>query len=423
MATPFFQNFRRAALAPAYFTSPPTVFGEPAQPNAPLSQTVFNAMFRHFLYALGDDLKLPEGAFYAGSSCVAALRLPAWANQLSLHSLERRARTKIAEPLVEQTLRKGLFRTEWPVVSRIMSFLRDDFSLGDFNEAVGKALYRPVRSLATYSFDSSSDEEVEEAVHVHFDGDGRGPYGRADIDIIIVADSVEEARPIVEATIAKVAKRYKNHRIYETPCSVQIIGDFPQRHVQIVTVLNKSLDEYLLFVDLDCTALAFDGETLWGCPRSYLAMNTGFNIVPQQMLENRSDTPRRLFKYSQRGYASLIPEPLGARAEQLLVQARAIGLNRGGRGGLRFLDIDWFDDEEEAINVICGREGRIYTETNLPRGFGITAEMTGEILKRLQAQAILAGRTTCVRPYEGHPALVFKAEKRPENWVLWGFSS
>ena len=87
----------------------------------------------------------------------------------------------------------------------------------------GKALYRPVRSLATYSFDSSSDEEVEEAVHVHFDGDGRGPYGRADIDIIIVADSVEEARPIVEATIAKVVKRYKNHRIYETPCSVQTV--------------------------------------------------------------------------------------------------------------------------------------------------------------------------------------------------------
>ena len=100
-----------------------------------------------------------------------------------------------------------------------MSFLRDNFSLADFNEEVGKALDRPVRSRTTYSIDSSSDEEVEETVHVHFDGDGRGPYGRADIDIVIVADSIEEARPIVEATIAKVTKRYKNHRIYETPCA------------------------------------------------------------------------------------------------------------------------------------------------------------------------------------------------------------
>ena len=103
-------------------------------------------------------------------------------------------------------------------------------------------------------------------------------------------------------------------------------------------------------------------------------------------------------------------------------QAHAIGLRRGGRGGLRFLDIDLFGDEEEAIDVICGREGRIYTETNLPRGFGITVEIADEILMRLQARAALEGRSTCVRRYGGNPALVFKAEKRPENWVLWGFS-
>ena len=139
-------------------------------------------MFRHFLYDLGDDLKLPGGAFFAGSSCVAALCLPPWANQLLLHSLETRARTKIAEPLVEQTLRKGSLRNKWPVVAKIMSFLRGNFSLADFNEEVGKALDRPVRSRTTYSIDSSSDEEAEETVHVHFDGDGRGPYGRADID-------------------------------------------------------------------------------------------------------------------------------------------------------------------------------------------------------------------------------------------------
>ena len=226
LSTPFFNSFQRARVAPAYFPSPPTVFGRPAQPNVPLSQAVFNALFRHFLYDLGDDLRLPRGAYYAGSSCVAALRLPPWVSQLTLHSLERKARTKIAEPLVEQTLRKGLFPSKWPVASKIMSFLRDNFSLSDFNEAVGKALYRPVRSRTTYYYDSPSDEEVEEiqeTVHVHFDGDGRGPYGRADIDIIIVADSVEEARPVVAATIAKVTKRYKNHRIYETPCSVQTV--------------------------------------------------------------------------------------------------------------------------------------------------------------------------------------------------------
>ena len=106
LSTPFFNSFQRARVAPAYFPSPPTVFGRPAQPNVPLSQAVFNALFRHFLYELGDDLRLPRGAYYAGSSCVAALRLPPWVNQLTLHSLERKARTKIAEGLVERTLSK-----------------------------------------------------------------------------------------------------------------------------------------------------------------------------------------------------------------------------------------------------------------------------------------------------------------------------
>ena len=100
LSTPFFENFRRVGVVPAYFTSPPTVYGAPAQPNVPLSQTVFNAMFRHFLYDLGDDLKLPGGAFFAGSSCVAALCLPPWANQLLLHSLETRARTNPAGQLL-----------------------------------------------------------------------------------------------------------------------------------------------------------------------------------------------------------------------------------------------------------------------------------------------------------------------------------
>ena len=376
-------------------------------------------MFRHFLYGLGNDLKLPKGAYYAGSSCVAALTVPPWASQTCLRHLELRAQRKIAEPTIAQTLEKGLFPGKLPIVENIMSFISDEFSLSDFHESVARCLYEPFGG-AYYFADSPSDEDEagnEEAVHAYYDGDGRGPYARADIDIVIVASSIEEARPIIEATVAKVTRRYRSHRLYETPCSVRVIGDFPQRHVQIITVLNKSLDEYLLFVDMDCTALAFDGDTLWGCPRSFLALRSGLNIVPQQMLENRSDTPRRLHKYSTRGFASLIPDPLTIRAEQLLQQARSI---RVGRDGLKFLDLDWWDNDEAAIDAICCKEGRVYSETNLPRGFGITAEMTDLILSRLQARAVAQGRATCVKPFTGAPKLIFKTDKTPEIWVRWG---
>ena len=115
-----------------------------------------------------------------------------------------------------------------------------------------------------------------------------------------MAQTYEEAEATIHATLAKVTSRYENFQIYETP------------------VLNKSLGEYFLFVDMNCTALAFDGKHLHGCARSYMTLNTGYNFVPQEMLANRSDTPRRLHKYNERGFASLIPGGLMARAKILL---------------------------------------------------------------------------------------------------------
>ena len=278
-------------------------------------------------------------------------------------SLEQRAQRKIAEPLVAKTVDK-LFPDKEPVSRKIMSFAAEAFSFNDFNEAVASALEKPANGWWGYdewaSDGSDEEDDDQEAVHQHFDGDGRGPYARADVDIVVVAETIEQARRVIDATVSKVTRRLKNFRIYETPCSIQIIGDFPQRHVQIITVINKSLDEYMLHVDLDCTALLFDGRDLFGAPRSYMALSSGYNIVPQQMLEIRSDTPRRLHKYAIRGFASLVPGVLSARAYELLEQARAI---RVGRDGLKYLDLAWWTDSHAALDAICGKEGRVYSET------------------------------------------------------------
>ena len=91
---------------------------------------------------------------------------------------------------------------------------------------------------------------------------------RQDVDIIVVAQTLEEAAEIVEKVIEKVRLAYGYVVIFETPCSVslpnsmhatllfsrwtvpsvflfevQIIGDFPNRHVQIITVVNRSIDD------------------------------------------------------------------------------------------------------------------------------------------------------------------------------------
>jgi hypothetical protein len=290
-------------------------------------------------------------------------------------------------------------------------------TLRGFNKAVEEI-------LAETRGGDSTEEDVDNddalSVSAHYDGIGQGPFARSDIDIIVVAPTQEEAAETIAEVLRKVTARYKSYRVFETPCSVQVIGDFPQRHVQIITVLNHSLDEYLSFMDLDVTALAFDGVRLFGSQRAYMALNSGFNIVPQEMLENRSDTPRRLKKYNERAFGSLIPGKLTERTRTLLWQAEEI------RRGLRYLDIDWFGDDSQAmVDSICASTGRLYSESNLPRGYGITAAMTETILKRLQAQAVASRRSTSVRTYGGGTptGLVYKMQKAPENWVRWGLSS
>ena len=70
VASPFFPTFQRTRVDMSTLPKDTTVFGKPDTYCVVQSQDAFTALFRHFCYALGDDLSLPRGAFYAGSSCV-----------------------------------------------------------------------------------------------------------------------------------------------------------------------------------------------------------------------------------------------------------------------------------------------------------------------------------------------------------------
>ena len=498
VASPFFSTFKRTLLEMPHLSTNATAFGMPSPMHVEETLDAFKALFRHFCYGLGNDLTLPKGAFYAGSSCVAALAssfgqypgdrsaqlekaqsIGIWrGNRLAV--MEQRVQKIMLEPLVLKTISKIFEETSLAAV--IMEFAHDSWTLQGFHRSVEAVLKESAPHLRwDLAWDTEDEEEEDDDVvpsSFYFDQNGSGPYARSDIDIVVVAQTDKEAAGIIQKTLEKVTNRYGDCRVYQTPCSVQIIGDFPLRHVQIITVINKSLDEYLLFCDLDCTALAFDGQQLYGSRRAYLALNSGYNIVPQEMLENRNDTPRRLHKYFTRGFASLLLGQLTETARTLLGQAEAINPPQ------RFLDIDWFENNEQQmvatvygsfsyhanllafsiitmvveaisylfiiislegkkrkyhfclasfwskkgfhkkprnkVKYLSDNSGRIYTETNLPRGHGITAAMTNTILKNLQAAARKMGRRTTVSPYVGIPDLVFKMVKTPENWVRWG---
>jgi hypothetical protein len=415
-ARPFFEDFRRCR---ALTHAPPgaTTFGAPGDFTVVWDPLAFTALFRHFCYGLGACLELPRGAYFAGSSCLAAITLPAHTGAghavARLARIEERTREKLLECCKRAVLERRFFKSKPAIARLVMAFAADDWSLQAFNAEVGRTL-----EGGEGSDDSESDSDLE--VSSHFDADGYGAYARSDIDIVVCADTLDEAASIVERTLQHVTRCFKDYVVFETPNSLMVVADFPERHVQIVTVITRSLDEYLLFVDLCATGMAFDGRTLYTSPRANYALNTGVNIVPQEMLLNRSDTPRRLRKYSERGMQSLVPGPLSPQSALLLDRASQLQMHARPR----FLDLAFFEGAEDALENICSAAAktRAYTETCLPRGWGITPQVVVDVLGRLQLQAIAAGRKTVVKEYdpEGAPALVFKHMKTPENWTTWG---
>ena len=69
--------------------------------------------------------------------------------------------------------------------------------------------------------------------------------------------------------------------IIKTPNSLTFVPEFPQRHIQVILLVNHTLYDYFLFVYLDCTALAYDGVQLLARPRSLAAFCSRTNYVPQ----------------------------------------------------------------------------------------------------------------------------------------------
>lgn len=106
VASPFFSSFQRMQVDTSTLPMDTSVFGEPDEYCVVQTQSAFNALFRHFCYGLGNDLSLPPGAYYAGSSCVAAAKVPAGTSEIRLVQLEQRTQRKLEEPMMERTLSK-----------------------------------------------------------------------------------------------------------------------------------------------------------------------------------------------------------------------------------------------------------------------------------------------------------------------------
>ncbi|KAG8817296.1 hypothetical protein FRC17_011296, partial [Serendipita sp. 399] len=87
--------------------------------------------------------------------------------------------------------------------------------------------------------------------------------------------------------------------------AISIHSQYPYRNVQIILRLYKSPAEILAGFDIDCACFLYDGERVWGNPRSITALMTQSNMV--DMTRRSPSYEVRLAKYSLRGFEVHVP--------------------------------------------------------------------------------------------------------------------
>lgn len=79
-----------------------------------------------------------------------------------------------------------------------------------------------------------------------------------------------------------------------------------RRAVQVVCRLYETVQQILIGFDLDCSAVAYDGQKVYASPRAIAAFATRINKVH---IDRRSPSyEHRLFKYTARGFKIFVQE-------------------------------------------------------------------------------------------------------------------
>eukprot|EP01125_Pyxidicula_operculata_P001312 TRINITY_DN11207_c0_g1_i1.p1 TRINITY_DN11207_c0_g1~~TRINITY_DN11207_c0_g1_i1.p1 ORF type:complete len:740 (-),score=168.33 TRINITY_DN11207_c0_g1_i1:95-2278(-) len=133
-------------------------------------------------------------------------------------------------------------------------------------------------------------------------------YPSSDIDLFIIASKVTHWVAAVERILKHLKDKVGEVIFLHTQETITIITGYPNRNIQIPKKYFPQMNKLLIYADLDCTAMGFDGETVYATPRSMVSLNYLWNIAT-----NRSKNIRlkvyedRLAKYSQRGYKVVLP--------------------------------------------------------------------------------------------------------------------
>eukprot|EP01132_Coremiostelium_polycephalum_P003278 gene3278-4106_t len=145
--------------------------------------------------------------------------------------------------------------------------------------------------------------ELTEALFKYYH-DEKSPFVKSDMDLFVVTDSIEKGKKKIEELAEQIRDTLlelnhgKSYWFVRSQNSITILSEYPFRPIQLMVLFVKSVDELLLFFDMDCACCAYDGETVSVLPRTINSLNKRVNLVPPKLFK----TSKRLWKYSQRGY-------------------------------------------------------------------------------------------------------------------------
>ncbi|KYQ93327.1 short-chain dehydrogenase/reductase (SDR) family protein [Tieghemostelium lacteum] len=150
----------------------------------------------------------------------------------------------------------------------------------------------------------NESSEFGKALFDHFHSK-ESPHVKSDLDLFVITDSLEKGKEKILELAQKLEKNLKSlnpfgrYWFVRSQNSITLLSEYPYRCIQMMLLFVKSIDELILFYDIDCVCNAFDGENVYVLPRTVNSMNRKLNLIgPALFVYNNS----RIGKYASRDY-------------------------------------------------------------------------------------------------------------------------
>ena len=140
----------------------------------------------------------------------------------------------------------------------------------------------------------------------------RKSYSTADIDIFFTGNSRMEAFNSITNCYHQISEELLKNgyefKVVRTNNAITICTGHPVRNIQLILLVFQDIRESLNFSDMDCTAVVYDGQCVYGTERSIRSYNTRWNFIPPATMTSNDERKGRISKYQRRGFGTLLFE-------------------------------------------------------------------------------------------------------------------